>query len=410
MSDKNDKLQASIPGPARQSWKSRESPQKTVGRQPRESQKRPRESDFSASAPKRASGLAFITQPPDQSTRVAQTESAVADRRARLPAGAIAASQLETNRDRQCLEFGTARPLPSPLSTSTFQLALRGLSESTTLQRLASGDRVQFSAIPNIAQDQTPPFVGVPTSTTRARPNVQLDEASGFAPFAATTFQAGVATGSLFGGIAGPQPSAVANLQSTTAETDSLADLYMDWATDDWPDPMSYAFGTQDGLVDDEALYGAHRRGNDPRPNTFAQNPIASLTAWDSPAIGGILGSVGASGRCVSTEHVSTESASRRGVSTTGESRERTSRRPASTRGASRKDGSSKGASAVRASSRGAQRKDASHRASESACLRTSGMEDNVSGSKLVSTSKAASSDAAQVSTFRAEKALQVKP
>jgi hypothetical protein len=327
--------------------------------------------------------------------------------------------QLQIDKDRQCLEFGTARPpLPLP-STSTFQLALRGLSESTTLQRLASRDRVQFSAFPNIAQEPISPLAGIHTSTIRARPNVQPGEATGFAPTAATRFQAGMATGSPLVGIAGPQPNAVANLRSTTAETNSLVELYNEWAADDWPDPISDAFGTQDGVVDDEAPCGAHRRGNDSRPKTFAQNPITGLAAWDSAAIGGVLGSVDVSDRCVSTESVSTESvspesastesASIRGVSITGESREMTSKRPASTRGASRKDGSSKGASVLRASSRGAQRKDASYRASESPSLRTLGMEDNVSGSKIVSKSKAASSDAAQVSTFRAEKALQVK-
>jgi hypothetical protein len=417
MSDNNEKLQASIPGPTRQISKSREPPQTTVGRQPRKSQKRPRESDLSSSAPKRSSGLALTTQPPDQSTRVAQTKSAVADRQAGLPAGAIKASQLETNKDRQCLEFGTARPPPP--STSTFQLALRGLSESTTLQGLASRDRVQFSAFPNIAQEPIFPLAGIHTSTIRARPNVQPGEATGFAPTAATSFQAGVATGSPLGGIAGPQPNAVANLRSTTAETNSLAELYNEWVVDDWFDPISDAFGTQDGVVHDEAPCGAHRRGNDSRPKTFAQNPIASLAAWDSPAIGGVLGSVGATDRCVSTESVSTESvspesaftesASIRGVSITDESREMTSRRPASTRGASRKDGSSKGASFVSASSRYAQRKDASYRASESPSLRTLGMEDNASGSKLVSKPKAASSDVAQVSTFRTEKAFQIE-
>ena len=206
-----------------------------------------------------------------------------------------------------------------------------------------------------------------------------------------------MATGSPLGGIAGPQPNAVANFRSTTAETNSLADLYNEWATDDWPDPISDAFGTQDALVGDEAPRG------DSRPSTLAQNPIASLAAWGSPAIGDVLGSAGASDRRVSPESASPESASRRGFSITSESREMTSRRPASTRGASRKDGSSKRSSVV---SRGAQRKDASYRASESASLRTLGMKDNVSRSKLVSESKAASSDAAQVSTSKPEKTL----
>jgi hypothetical protein len=384
MSDKNDKLQASSPGPTRQFSKSREPPRTTVGRQPRKSQKRPHESDLSSSAPKRASGLALITQPPDLSTRVAQTQSTVADRQAGLPAGAIEASQLETNKHQQCLEFGTTRPPPAPPSTSTFQLALRGVSESTTLQRLASRDQVQFSAFPNIAQEPISALAGIHTSTIRARPNVQPGEATGFAPTVATSFQAGVATGFPLRGIAGPQPNAVANLRSTTAETNSLADLYNEWVADDWPDPITDAFGIQDGVVDDAAPCGAHRRGNDSRPKTFAQNPIASLAAWDSPTIGGVLVSVGASDRCVSSESVSTESvspesastesASIRGVSITGRFREMTSRRPASTRGASRKDGSSKGASVVRASSGGAQRKDASYRASESPSLRTRGM------------------------------------
>ena len=399
MSDNNDKLQASTPAPTRQFLEPREPPQTTVGRQPRQSPKRTRESDLSSSAPKRASGLARSSQPPDQSTRVAQTKSTVADRQAGSPAGAIGASQPGT------LEFGTARAPPPAPSTSTFQLPLRGLSESAPLQRLASRDQVQFSAFPNIAQEPISPLAGIHTSTIRARPNVQPGEATAFAPTAATSFQAGVATGSPLGGIAGPQPNAVANLRSTTAETNSLADLYNEWATDDWPDPISDAFGTQDALVGDEAPRG------DSRPRTLAQNPIASLAAWGSPAIGDVLGSAGASERRVYTESVSPESASpesasRRGFSITGESREMTSRRPASTRGASRKDGSSKRSSVV---SRGAQRKDASYKASESASLRTLGMKDNVSGSKLVSESKAASSDAAQVSTSKPEKALQVK-
>ncbi len=235
-------------------------------------------------------------------------------------------------------------------------------------------------------------------------------------------------TWSPLGGIAGPQPNAVANLRSTTAETSSLAALYNEWAADDWPDPISDDFGTQDGVADDQAPCGVHRRDNDSRPQTSAQNPVASLAAWGSPAIGGVIGSVGASDRSISTESVSTESVSTqsgstqsgstqsgstksgsiRGVSVMGESSEMTSRRPASTRGASGKDGSSKGTSIVRASSRGAQRKDASYRASESPPVRTLGMEDNVSGSKLVSKSKATSSDAAQVSTFGAEKALRL--
>ncbi|ERF68014.1 hypothetical protein EPUS_06404 [Endocarpon pusillum Z07020] len=386
-----------------------------VGRQPRESQKRHREPDLSSLAPKGASGPAVITQPPDQSTRVTQMNSAVVDRQAGWPAGAIEGSQLEANKAPQCLEFATARPPPPPPSTSTFQLALRGISESTNLQRLASRDRVHFSASPNIAQEPISSLAGIYTSTIRARPNVQPGEATGFAPTAATSFQAGVATGFNLGGIAGPQPNAVANPRSTTAETNSLAQLYNEWAADDCPDPISDAFGIPDGVVDDEAPWDAHRRSNDSRPQTFAQNPFASQAAWDFPAISDVPGSVGASDRGVSTKIISTESvspasASTRGVPIVGESREMTSRRPASTRGASRKDGSTKGASVVRASSQGAHRKDASYRASESPSSQTLGMEEKVSGSKHVPKAQAASSDAAQVSTFRAEKALQVEP
>ncbi|KAF7505654.1 hypothetical protein GJ744_000589 [Endocarpon pusillum] len=405
----SEKLQASNQGPTRHYSKSREPPQTVVGGQPRKSQKRPSESDLSSLAPNGASGPALITQQPDQSTGVLQTNSAVVDRQAGWPAGAIEASQLEANKARQCLVFETARPSPPPPLTSTFQLALRGISESTNLQRLASRDRVHFSASPNIAQEPMASSAGMYTSTIGARPNVQPGGATGFAPIAATgfaptaatSFQAGVATGFPLGGILGPQPNAVANPRSTTAETNSLVGLYNEWAADDWPDPIGDAFGIPDGVVDDEAPWDAHRRSHDSGPQTFAQVPIASLAAWDSPAISDIPGSVGASDRGVATKIVSTEgvspaSASTRGVPIIGESREMTPRRPASTRGASRKDGSTKGASVVRASFRGAQRKDASYEASESSSSQTLGMEDKASGSRLVPKSKAASGDAAQ--------------
>lgn len=395
MSDNNDKPQASNPGPTRHYSKSREPPHTAVGRQPRESPKRPRESDLPSSAPRRASGPAVIAQPPYPSTRVTQTNSAVVDRQAGLRAGAIEASQLETNKARQCLVFATARPPPPPPSTSTFQLALRGIPESTNLQGLASRDRVHFSASPNIAQEPISSLAGIYTSTIGERPNVQPGEATGFAYTAATS--------SHLGGIAGPQPNAVANLRSATAETSSLVELYNEWAADDWSDPTIDAFGIQDGMADDEAPWDAHRRSNDSRPQTFAQNPIASLLpAGDPTAMNHALGSFGASDRGVPTKTVPTESfspasAATRGVPITGESREMASRTPASTRSASRQDGSNKGASAVGASSRGAQRKDASYRSSESPSSQTPGMED------------AASGDATQVSTFRAEEALQVK-